>query len=247
MLRNAKTLATVCLGCLILATLGFSDANLQVTRTFNRTVALTNSSIVVTLTITNVGTNTLRGFWYSDQVPSTLAVNPLSVTLGGQPLTNYTFETGENGDVYAGCTPYRWVLELPTNFVQLNPLAPQSVAQIVYAITSTSAGTFSLAQFDWAAFDLINTNAVFGYSEIADQQSVSFVASPAAAPTLVSGRSAGQVQLQVNGQTGASYILEASTDLKNWSPIVTNAAPFTFTDLSASSFPRRYFRALWLP
>ena len=247
MFRHAKTLAKVCLGFLILATLGFSDANVQVTRVFNRTVALTNSSIVVTLSITNAGTNTLRGFWYSDQVPSALAVNPLSVTLGGQSLTNYIFETGENGDVYGGCTPYRWVFELPTNFVQLNPLVPKSVAQIVYAITSTNAGTFSLAQFDWAAFDLINTNGVFGYSEIADQQSVSFIASPAAAPTLVSGQSAGQVRLQVNGQTGASYILQASTDLKNWSPIVTNATPFTFTDSSAPSFPRRYFRALWLP
>jgi hypothetical protein len=55
------------------------------------------------------------------------------------------------------------------------------------------------------------------------------------------------VQLQVNGQTGASYILQASTDLRNWAPIITNAAPFGFTDSSASSFPKRYFRALWLP
>ncbi|HWY75077.1 MAG TPA: hypothetical protein VN281_05640 [Verrucomicrobiae bacterium] len=247
MFQQHRAHAKVCLGVLLASTLGFTNGNVQVVRSFNRTVALTNASIVVTLSVTNVGTNTLRGFWYSDQVPSSLTINPLSVTLQGQVVTNFTFESGWDGDVYPGCTPYRWVLELPTNFAQANPLVPQSVAQIVYSITSTNAGVFSLAQFDWAAYDVLNTNAVFGYSESTDAQSISFVASPPAAPTLACHESAGEVQLQASGHTGATYIIQASTDLKNWAPVSTNTLPFTFTDAGALSISRRYFRAQWLP
>ena len=54
-------------------------------------------------------------------------------------------------------------------------------------------------------------------------------------------------QLQLSGPTGSNYVIEASTDLKNWVPISTNAAPsgsVSYTDAAAINLPFRYYRAM---
>jgi hypothetical protein len=66
------------------------------------------------------------------------------------------------------------------------------------------------------------------------------------------------VQLQVNGLPGKDYILQASTDLKNWTALQTNLAvpdpnvslPTNltfFVDLKATNFPSRFYRVLQRP
>jgi len=59
----------------------------------------------------------------------------------------------------------------------------------------------------------------------------------------------GQFQMHVSGTTGANYTVQASTNLSgaDWTSVVTNAAPFTYTDSSASNFPTRFFRVVWMP
>jgi hypothetical protein len=39
-------------------------------------------------------------------------------------------------------------------------------------------------------------------------------------------------------------VIESSTDLVNWVSLQTNSSPFTFTDTSAASYPRRFYRAV---
>src|SRR6478735_11450755 len=73
-------------------------------RAVARPVALTNSPIVVTATFINLEPTALRGFCYVDELPSALSVTPLDVQINGQSVTNYTFESGLSGDVYAGHT-----------------------------------------------------------------------------------------------------------------------------------------------
>lgn len=54
-------------------------------------------------------------------------------------------------------------------------------------------------------------------------------------------------QLQLSGPAGSNYVIEASTDLKNWVPISTNAAPsgnVSYTDAAAINLPFRYYRAM---
>jgi hypothetical protein len=56
---------------------------------------------------------------------------------------------------------------------------------------------------------------------------------------------AGQFGFTVNGQSGPDYIIWASTNLVDWAPIYTNAAPtmpFQWTDADAQSFPMRFYR-----
>ena len=220
---------------------GFQSDNSSLTRSFNKTVALTNSQIVITVNFTNGGTAASRGFYYADQVPSGLAVSTLSLILNGKAVTNYLFESGQDGDVYPGCTPYRWVLEQPTNFTQANPIPSQAPVQIIYAITSSASNTFSLQQFNWVGFDPTMTNASFGYSETADQQSVIFTTT--AAGVSVSGQSSTNgFILGLDGVPGANYVIDASTNLSNWVLLVTNASPFQFTDTNQAGFRYRFYR-----
>lgn len=72
------------------------------------------------------------------------------------------------------------------------------------------------------------------------------------------GGPTGGVQLQVNGLPGKDYILQASTDLKNWTALHTNVAvpdpnvflPTNltfFVDQTPANFPSRFYRVLQQP
>jgi len=66
------------------------------------------------------------------------------------------------------------------------------------------------------------------------------------------------VQVEVNGLPGKDYILQASPDLKNWSPLQTNLSPPNpdltlptnltfFVDLKTTNFPSKFYRVLQQP
>src|SRR5205823_5710751 len=114
----------------------FQSDNSSLTRSFNMTLALTNTPITVTANFSNAALVTLRGFSYSEQLPASILVQPVSVKLNGLTVTNYIFETGVNGDVYPERIPYRWVLEEPTSFTEANPIPALTGVQIVYAVSS---------------------------------------------------------------------------------------------------------------
>jgi hypothetical protein len=67
----------------------------------------------------------------------------------------------------------------------------------------------------------------------------------------VAGLSANRENIvQVNGRPGLNFSIQGSTDLKQWSTLVTTNAPtglFNFTDKNSVGVPVRYYRALILP
>ncbi|MBI3415833.1 MAG: M36 family metallopeptidase [Verrucomicrobia bacterium] len=57
----------------------------------------------------------------------------------------------------------------------------------------------------------------------------------------------GALRLQLQGESGREYIVEASSDLKNWQPVSTNVAAegvIDIVDPQANKVPFRYYRAL---
>ena len=57
-------------------------------------------------------------------------------------------------------------------------------------------------------------------------------------------------QLGFAGTTGSNYVLQASTNLVNWTPLSTNLATtnlFNLIDPRASNFPARFYRVIQLP
>jgi len=59
--------------------------------------------------------------------------------------------------------------------------------------------------------------------------------------------SSGQFSFQIPGVVGLQYVVEATTDFKNWTPVETNTAPFTYTETNAASYNQRYYRSYYLP
>ena len=60
----------------------------------------------------------------------------------------------------------------------------------------------------------------------------------------------GVFQVHLMGTTGRNFILEASTNLVEWSPILTNALSnptFDYTDTNANNYHCRFFRVVPLP
>ncbi|HXB60817.1 MAG TPA: fibronectin type III domain-containing protein [Candidatus Acidoferrales bacterium] len=49
----------------------------------------------------------------------------------------------------------------------------------------------------------------------------------------------------VSGTSGSNCVIQVSTNLINWVPLVTNAVPFQFTDSNANHFSKRFYRAVY--
>jgi hypothetical protein len=63
-------------------------------------------------------------------------------------------------------------------------------------------------------------------------------------PTFTAG---GDFQFNVAGKPGSNYVVEGSTNLAEWFPLLTNTSPFTFTDAKAVNLPTRFYRVQQTP
>jgi sugar lactone lactonase YvrE len=52
-------------------------------------------------------------------------------------------------------------------------------------------------------------------------------------------------QFQLTGVPGFSYVVQSSTNLIDWTSLLTNTAPFTFTDAPVNPFPQLFYRAVF--
>ena len=58
----------------------------------------------------------------------------------------------------------------------------------------------------------------------------------------------GQFQFRVSGTSGQTYVLQGSTNLTTWTPLLTNTIPlYDFTDTNAAALPKRFYRGLLAP
>ena len=57
----------------------------------------------------------------------------------------------------------------------------------------------------------------------------------------------GDFRFDLAGASGASYAVQASTNLTDWVSLGTNVPPFQFTDARAGILPNRFYRAVYLP
>jgi hypothetical protein len=51
-------------------------------------------------------------------------------------------------------------------------------------------------------------------------------------------------QIRLIGPLGRTYVFEVSSDLSNWTPVLTNRAPFVFEDLESVNHPQRFYRVV---
>lgn len=119
------------------------------------------------------------------------------------------------------------------------------VFRIVAEFQSTATGSGSSA---YAAANAANTYASSGTTrfDMVSISGVSYVATnstPAILTSLMFTNN--QFSFTVNGTAGAGYIVQTSTNLAtaNWTAIVTNTSPFSFTETDYSA-PQKFYRAV---
>lgn len=56
----------------------------------------------------------------------------------------------------------------------------------------------------------------------------------------------GQFSFTVQGVSGQQYVVETSTNLTQWTPVVTNTAPFTYMGGNLNQFSQQFYRAILL-
>jgi hypothetical protein len=145
-------------------------------------------------------------------------------------------------------------LSYPTNTsigATLNPINLSGIA----ALQNVGAGTnvtFRIVNYGggssgtWYIYDASNSLA----PDFAVQGTVMpiSISLPAVIPALSSlVFSNNTFQFTVTGTSGSNYVVQASDSLTipDWTPIITNMAPFQFTD--TNSFPQKFYRVMLAP
>jgi hypothetical protein len=117
------------------------------------------------------------------------------------------------------------------------------------AITTTNR-PLSLGDID-AIWFYRNPAAVGNNFMIFDDYRITREDAPVAQPRLVNlGRQGNSYLLRVFGENGQRYAVEASTNFSAWTALRTNTADggsFDFIDTAAGGFPRRSYRARFVP
>lgn len=139
--------------------------------------------------------------------------------------------------------------DLPAQTLRWNLLNPPSGATVA-AINPTNAW------FSWrppvAAAPFTNTIVLIvsdnGTPPMSATQSFDVLVSRPVQPQVVAGLSGGAFQLDISGDAGPDYVMEAATNLSVpafWQALATNVSadpPFTWIDPSASNFSKRFYR-----
>jgi uncharacterized repeat protein (TIGR01451 family) len=182
--------------------------------------------------------------------PAGQAVMLMSDVGGGNPINNATIDFS---DAAAGLLPQSAPVVTgayqPTNYSPEDlmpvpaPLGPYAASLAAFNGTDAN-GTWSLYVVDDALSDI---------GTIADGWSLTLAWDSGTQPIQLSGPailSDGSPQVTLKAQSGKTYIIEASTDLQTWTPILTNTMNgpvWDFVDLKDSTVPRRFYRAVASP
>jgi hypothetical protein len=109
---------------------------------------------------------------------------------------------------------------------------------VVSHASSTNAGIYSLRITNGVG-SAVSSSATVTVASLTITNAIYFVASGI-------GLSANGFQIQLSGPAGSNFVIQASSDLKNWTSISTNSAPtgsVSYLDASAKGRSVRFYRA----
>jgi len=173
--------------------------------------------------------------------PPIIAVQPLGLAVqnGGTAVLTTTA-------VSISSMKFYWLFNdkpIPTtNTTVVNvvvPLVGTVSTLTVKNVSSQSEGNYSVRIVNGVS-SVTSSNAVL----VVLTSTVSNVVNILSAGT---GMVANGFHIQLSGPSGSNYVIQASTDLKNWTSISTNAAPtgsVSYTDAAATNLAFRYYRAM---
>ncbi len=195
-----------------------SSADLDLAMTASASTVVVSNDLTFTLTVTNFGPSLSSNAIVSDALPDSVAL---------------VSDSADAGTIIHSGGELIWNLgNLNTNtgsrlvFTVL-PLSVQNVLN--YAVAS--ADTLDANPAD----DFVTTN-------------ITVVAASLPRLTAVPMPGNHQFQFSITDLTQEPYVIQASTNLVNWVPVYTNAAPAatvtSFSDSNASGYPYRFYRVV---
>lgn len=134
----------------------------------------------------------------------------------------------------AGTVGYPYAIEASTNLVD-------------WTILTTNNAPFNFVDTDVSHFSRRFFRAVPAPYAGITATTTTTALSPVPTIALASVNAAGRFGFTVSGITGYQYVVEASTNLVNWTMLETNAAPFNFVDTNVVNYSRRFYRAVYIP
>lgn|GEM_PF-2200093 len=131
-------------------------------------------TLVVTVTVDNSETDSLRNLYFCDHLPvEFFDLDTRQIRVNGflLPDTAYVQESGAADEVFSGTRPHRWIIETPPDSAGSrlcsHILIPgNGLLEIVYAVRCTTNGQYRLPSYTWAG-QLAggDDRAVFGYCD----------------------------------------------------------------------------------
>lgn len=160
---------------------------------------------------------------FSSEVSYTVPVNtsnpPGSISLPINSNSQFDFAvSGLNGNQY--------VVEASPDLVHWTPVMTNSVP---FTFTTVNTGQ-TRQEFLRAVLYNVPQNP----------------SSPPMATLALQVRLIGQFSFTVTGENGQQYVVETSTNLTQWTPVITNTAPFTYVGNNLNQLSQQFYRAVLL-
>jgi len=111
--------------------------------------------------------------------------------------------------------------------------------------TATGSGT----NFFVPAQTTYGTGGTIRFDMVTISGTIISSSSPPANPAVLSAatwNTNGFIQFLLTGSAGSNYVVLGSPDLSipSWTPLLTNAAPFTFVDSNSPTLLQKFYRAV---
>jgi hypothetical protein len=214
-----------------------SDTNVQGYKVYYGTVSQQYTNVIVAGNVTNTtisgvqagttyyfaATSYNAAGWqsaYSPEIAYTVPSANATLTSGASTAGGFNFSVG-------GTTGLPYVILASTNLVSWVALATNNAP---FIFTDTVSSQYS-QRFYKAVLESLYVPQVYGTP-------------PAAAVLSATVYSSTGFRFNLSGTPGSPYVVESSTDLINWAPVMTNNAPFSFVDPGASQFSHRFYKAI---
>ena len=138
-----------------------------------------------------------------------------------------------------------------TGNINLTGYAPNTNALVYsYGVPQDNAAQSGIGSPDIAQTGFSGAATNFSFAFPAYSATVVLLSPAPPRLTLAAVSGAGAFKFQLNGQAGATYIIQSSLDLVNWNPVSTNALvsnSLTWTAPQPIAAGQKFYRAAWLP
>lgn len=214
-----------------IATKGMGAVNYQWKYNSHNIDSATNAALIL-----NQVAATQAGTYYvivsnGDGLTNTMAVSLSVYASVAAKLTQVGYANGQCSFNVSGVPGTSYVVQASTNLTD-------------WVSVQTNAAPFLFIDSQSGQFKQRFYRAIYP-GDVTISSTVCSTANATATVTLGQpGFTNGQYAFNVSGVPGHLYVVQASTNLKDWIPIQTNAAPFTFVDPQAGQFQQRFYRTV---